>query len=55
MTVTINKKNIAQAISILEEKVKRGRKEGNLTKHFGKLKRGLDGLSYQITAREDEN
>jgi hypothetical protein len=29
-------------------------KTGNLKKHFGKLKRGLDGLEYQVSTRNAE-
>jgi hypothetical protein len=47
-----NKKNTAKSPS---EKLKQSTKTGNLTKHFGKLKRNLDGLAYQNSVRRNEN
>ena len=55
MTVVIDKSNLKNTSKILSEKLKKSTKTGNLTKHFGKLKRNIDGLSYQLTARKDEN
>ena len=46
---TLTPEKIKEAI---EKKVKRG--EGkSLRKHFGKLKRGLDGMTYQKNNRND--
>uniref|UniRef100_UPI00404B171D hypothetical protein n=1 Tax=Flavobacterium sp. TaxID=239 RepID=UPI00404B171D len=55
MTVVIDKSNLKNTSKILSEKLKKSTKTGNLTKHFGKLKRNIDGLSYQLAARKDEN
>lgn len=30
-------------------------KKGKLSKHYGKLKRNIDGLNYQISIRENED
>jgi hypothetical protein len=35
--------------------LKKNPKKGNLTKHFGKLKRNIDGLHYQIQIRANED
>lgn len=56
MTVVIDKKNSKNVAKILSEKLKKPKKkEGNLAKHFGKLKRNIDGLQYQIAMRENED
>ena len=55
MTVVIDKSNLKNTSKILSEKLKKSTKTGNLTKHFGKLKRNIDGLEYQILARENED
>lgn len=56
MTLLIDKNNSKKTAEILAEKLKvRKKKEGNLAKHFGKLKRNIDGLEYQIAIREDED
>ena len=55
MTVVIDKSNLKNTSKILSEKLKKSTKSGNLTKHFGKLKRNIDGLEYQISARENED
>lgn len=56
MTVEINKKNAESIAKILNEKLKKAKKEGgNLAKHFGKLKRNIDGLQYQTEMRRDED
>ena len=55
MTVVINKSNIKITSKILSEKLKKSEKKGNLSKHFGKLKRNIDGLKYQTTLRENED
>jgi hypothetical protein len=47
-----NSKDLAK---ILKEKLNEGPQKGNLAKHFGKLKRQLDGLKYQKDIRKDEN
>ncbi len=52
MTITVNKKNKDDLKKILKEK--KGQ-SGKLQKHFGKLKRKLDGLDYQTEIRENED
>jgi hypothetical protein len=55
MTVIINKENSKNIDSILISKLGKAQKKGNLSKHFGKLKRNLNGLNYQLELRKDEN
>ncbi|SCZ00783.1 hypothetical protein [Flavobacterium caeni] len=55
MTVVIDKSNLKNTSKILSEKLKKSTKSGNLSKHFGKLKRNIDGLKYQISVRENED
>ncbi len=54
MTIIIGKNNAKEVSKILAEKIKGQKKTGNLAKHFGKLKRKIDGLAYQLAARENE-
>lgn len=53
MTVIIHRSNVKDTSKILQEKLKKTPKKGNLAKHFGKLKRNIDGMSYQNSARQD--
>jgi hypothetical protein len=55
MTITVGKNSNKEIAKILEEKLKKTGKSGNLEKHFGKLKRNLDGLEYQSEIRENES
>ena len=55
MTITVGKNSTKEIIKILEEKLKKTGKSGNLKKHFGKLKRNLDGMDYQAEMRENES
>jgi hypothetical protein len=55
MTITINKKNKDDLKKILKEKKDQIDQSGKLQKHFGKLKRKLDGLDYQMEIRENED
>ncbi|WP_169719539.1 hypothetical protein [Olivibacter sitiensis] len=55
MTVVIDANNSKNVAKILAEKLKKSKKAGNLSKHFGKLKRNIDGLKYQIAIRENED
>jgi hypothetical protein len=55
MTVVINKNNSKNVSKILSEKLGKSDKKGNLAKHYGKLKRDIDGLKYQIAIRENED
>jgi hypothetical protein len=47
----VTKEKIKKAFSHLSE----GKKKKSLHKHFGKLKRGLDGLAYQKMVRNEWN
>ncbi len=55
MILIIDKSNSKDTSKILNELLKKSSKMGNLTKHFGILKRGVDGLKYQISVRENED
>lgn len=55
MKVFIYKFQIDQLSKILTERFGKGKKPGNLAKHFGKLKRKLDGLDYQSEIRKNED
>jgi hypothetical protein len=55
MTIVIDKSNPKDTSKILSEKLKKSKKKGNLSKHFGKLKRNIDGLKYQTSIRENED
>lgn len=55
MTLIIDKSNAKDLAKILKEKLNKEPKKGNLAKHFGKLKRKLDGLKYQIEVRKNED
>lgn len=55
MILIIKKKNTKKEIdTILEKQEKSAYKQGNLSKHFGKLKRNIDGLEYQLEIRMNE-
>jgi hypothetical protein len=49
-----NKESKKEVINLLEKKIN-SLPKGNLSKHFGKLKRNIDGLEYQVEARKNEN
>ncbi len=55
MTVVIDQSNLKDTTKILSEKLQKASKKGNLTAHFGKLKRNIDGLKYQTSVRENED
>lgn len=55
MTVIIDKSNSENISKILTKRLNKPRKQGNLAKHFGKLKRNLDGLKYQLAIRKNED
>lgn len=55
MTIIIDKNNSKDVAKILIDKLKKRKKTGNLSQHFGKLKRNIDGLQYQTSIRENEN
>ena len=55
MVLIIKKKNSKKEIeTLLEKKEKSSSNQGNLSKHFGKLKRNIDGLEYQLEIRKNE-
>ena len=37
------------------DKLNKDSKKGNIAKHFGKLKRNIDGLTYQTEQRKNED
>ena len=55
MTLVIDKSNAKNIAKLLIDKLKKEPKKGNLANHFGKLKRNIDGLKYQIAVRENED
>ena len=55
MTLIIDKNNSKNISKILNEKLGERKKTGNLTKHFGKLKRKIYGLEYQLDVRQNED
>jgi hypothetical protein len=55
MTVVINKSNAKNIEKILTSKLKKVSLKGNLSSHFGKLKRNLEGLDYQLEIRKNED
>lgn len=55
MTLVIDKNNTRELKKILNEKLNKATRKGNLTKHFGKLKRQIDGLEYQLSLRKNED
>ena len=55
MVLIINKKQSKkEVVKLLENKIKR-LPAGNLSKHFGALKRNIDGLEYQLEIRKNED
>ena len=55
MILIIDKSNSKNVANILTEKLYKSKRNGNLAKHYGKLKRNIDGLKYQISIRENED
>ncbi len=56
MVLIINKKESKKEIkNLLEKKIKNVSKAGNLSEHFGGLKRNIDGLEYQLEIRKNED
>lgn len=51
MTLVIDKNGSKNLKKLLSEKLNKTPKKGNLSKHFGKLKRAIDGLEYQLLIR----
>lgn len=55
MVLIIKKKNAKKEIESFLEKKSKPVSKGNLSAHFGKLKRNLDGLEYQLGKRKNED
>jgi hypothetical protein len=55
MTLVIDKNGSKNLKKILSEKLKKTPVKGNISKHFGQLKRNIDGLEYQLLIRENED
>lgn len=55
MTLVINKSNLKNIDKLLKAKLNKISKKGNLAKHFGKLKRNIEGLKYQLEIRKNIN
>jgi hypothetical protein len=55
MVLIIKKKETKKSIIDFLEKRKNSTVKGNLSNHFGKLKRNIDGLNYQLEVRKNED
>jgi hypothetical protein len=55
MTIVIDGTDPKKVAKVIERKFREKKSKGNLAKHFGKLKRNIDGLKYQIAVRENED
>lgn len=55
MTILIENPEVTDIHKILAAKKNKNSKKGNLSKHFGKLKRNFDGLEYQVKMRQNED
>ncbi len=55
MNVDVDKINLRKSLKSLSEKAEKSGKNGNLSKHFGKLRRNIDGLKFQQEVRANEN
>ena len=54
MTVIVNKKSSAKQIESAKRKILRQKKKKQgIARYFGALKRGIDGLVYQKTVRNE--
>jgi len=55
MIIIVKKSNLKEVTSDLRKKIESKDQNNGLKKHFGKLKRNLDGLTYQqqIISNED--
>lgn len=54
MVITIKKGATQSDIEKALAKLEKGKKKPSLKKHFGLLRRGLDGLTYQKKARRED-
>jgi len=55
MVLIIKKRISKKEIDSLLEKKESSKSKGNLSSHFGKLKRNIDGLEYQLEIRKNED
>lgn len=55
MTLLIDNSDLKKVEKLLRQKNKKNKNEGNLSKHFGNLKRKIDGLEYQLKVRQNED
>lgn len=55
MTLVIDKNNANKLPELLKKRLKSKPSKGKLAKHFGGLKRNIDGLEYQQKIRENES
>jgi hypothetical protein len=55
MVLILKKKSSKKEIDSLLEKKEKSVSKGNLSKHFGKLKRNIDRLEYQSEIRKNED
>ena len=55
MTLIINKDSPEKIAKLLENKLSTKSRSGKLNKHFGKLKRKIEGLNYQKLIRANED
>jgi hypothetical protein len=51
MTLVIDKNNANKLPDLLKKRIKSKSSKGKLVKHFGVLKRNIDGLEYQHKIR----
>jgi len=55
MIIIVKKSNLKEVTSDLKKKFESKEHNNGLKKHFGKLKRNLDGLTYQHQIRSNED
>ncbi len=55
MTIRVKKANQVEIALQLKKKPANGQTSTSLRKHFGQLKRDIDGLAYQKQVRLDED
>ena len=55
MTVDLKRISQSELQELLKKKLNKPKKAGNIDKHFGKLKRNIDGLKYQKSVRQNED
>lgn len=55
MTIIVKESNVKEVTLELKKQIKKKEEQQSLKKHFGKLKRNIDGLKYQLEIRSDED